>query len=130
MSGTIYLLFSDKKPKVYIGKVSRGDNMYLPQRLYEHQYNWMNEARGQCSSAAIFNQGKPVNITALEHVNGGDIDIRLREQHWIDEYKRRGFEVVNKHNAVSAKVLRALAKKKPVDVVPVIERMAGADLVA
>lgn len=129
MPGIIYALFSNAHNKVYIGSTDRGDSTYLPQRLAEHVYNWGHPVRNRCSSKEIQDNNAIVNITALEQVLGGKLDTKVREQHWIDDYKRRGFTVVNKYKPINKALYELLAPMVEPGV-PFRERLAGGNLPA
>ena len=91
-TGKIYKLVSKFTDVIYVG--SSIDT--LVNRLYNHK------CKTSCSSRTLFELGE-VNIVLLEHYPcESELDLRIREQFYMDKFREEGYTLVNKHRAYTS----------------------------
>jgi len=92
----IYEITSNNTDMVYVGSCC----ITLKKRLSDHK------KKKNCSSKYILEFGD-YNINLIEDYSCNNLDeLRIREQYWIDKYKRDGKNVINKKNAYTSKLQR------------------------
>ena len=92
-NGKIYEINSNNTDMVYVGSCI----ITLKHRLLIHKND------KKCSSKYILECGD-YNINLIEEYSCNNKDeLRIREQYWIDKYKREGKNVVNEQNAYRSK---------------------------
>ena len=85
----IYEITSNNTDMFYVGSCI----VTLKQRLSLHK------SSKKCSSRYILERGD-YNINLIEEYSCNNNDeLRMREQYWIDKYRREGKNVINKQNA-------------------------------
>ena len=91
-TGKIYKLVSKFTDVIYVG--SSVDT--LVSRLKKHKNNT------SCSQRALFELGE-VDIILLEHYPcESKVDLRIREQFYMDKLRYEGYTLVNKHRAYTS----------------------------
>ena len=109
MTAKIYIIFSHKGPKVYIGSTKK---QYLCNRISDHKSKYRMKCKNRCSSADLFDE-YGIDDCAYKILEECHIANRNeREQYWMDFYP----SVVNK-NAILTTVerntqLRTIARHK------------------
>ena len=85
----IYEITSNNTTMIYVGSCI----VTLKRRLSEHK------SKKNCSSKYIIKFGD-YNINLIEEYSCNNKDeLRIREQYWIDKYKREGKNIINKRDA-------------------------------
>jgi hypothetical protein len=96
--GKIYDITSNNTDMVYVGSCI----MILKKRLRDHVYNISNENRIDCSSKFVIDCGD-YTINLIENYPcNNDLELRMREQYYIDKYKNDGRNVVNQRRAYNS----------------------------
>ena len=89
-NGRIYKIICDNDDSIYIGSCS----MDLRKRLSNHKMK-----NSKCSSKYLFEQGD-CDIILIEKYPCNDCEeLRMREQYWMNIYKKNGFKLVNSRKA-------------------------------
>jgi len=100
-NGKIYEITSNNTDMVYVG------SCYTPlnRRLTIHK------SKKNCSSKYIIECGD-YNINLIEEYScNNNTELRIREQYWIDKYKREDKNIINEINAYLSKEQRLESKK-------------------
>ena len=94
-NGKIYEITSNNNNMIYVGSCT----ISLKHRLIDHK-------RQKCSSKYILECGD-YNINLIQEYScNNNKELRIREQYWIDKYRKEGKNVVNEQNAYTSKLQR------------------------
>jgi len=96
VDGKVYVLKSNNSKTCYIGSCKN----YISTRLAQHHYYYKKWLTGlhethRYSSFLVYIDDPEPETECLEKVTGTKEDVRARETHWISEYKKNGWDVVN-----------------------------------
>ena len=101
-NGKIYEISSNNTDMRYIGSCYTT----LNNRLINHK------SSKDCASKYIL-ECEDYNINLIEDYScNNKRELRIREQYWIDEYRREGKNVINKYNAYTTKKKRLEQNKQ------------------
>ena len=95
-NGKVYALKSNNSNTCYIGSCKN----YISTRLAQHRYYYRKWLEGthdthRYSSFLVYIDDPEPDTECLEKVTGTKEEVRARETHWINEYKKNGWDVVN-----------------------------------
>ena len=90
--GKIYKIVCNESGEVYIGSTVQN----LNRRLNAHRYT-------HCSARQIINRGNYEIILLEEYPCNSDLEMRMREQYWLDEIQN-----INKYRAYISEEERAI----------------------
>jgi hypothetical protein len=91
-NGKIYEIISDNTDMVYIGSCI----VTLKQRMIDHKY------KKKCSSKSIIDCGDYDIYLIEKYPCNNDLELRMREQMYIDIYKNDGKNVINRQRAYTS----------------------------
>tara|TARA_S200002703_G_scaffold20402_2_gene16650 strand:+ start:2351 stop:3040 length:690 start_codon:yes stop_codon:yes gene_type:complete len=105
-NGKIYEIISKNTDKIYIGSTINNLNVRLDKHLKDIERNH------SCSSIYVIELGD-YNISLIEsYPCSNDMELRVREQYWIDKYISDGYELVNIRRAFRTDEERKEYEKK------------------
>ena len=96
--GKIYKIVCNESGEVYIGSTV----LTLKQRLWKHK-----DGNRDCSSTHIIDRGDFEMILIDEYSCNSDLELRMREQYWLDKIPN-----INKYRAYQSKEEKAIYQKE------------------
>lgn len=95
-NGNVYVLKSNNSKTCYIGSCKG----YISTRLAQHHYYYKKWLEGthethRYSSFLVYVDDNMPDTECLEKVSGTKEEVRARETHWVNEYRKNGWDVVN-----------------------------------
>ena len=93
IDGKIYELISNNTDMVYVGSCI----ITLKNRLIQHKYK-----RNPTASKSIIDCGDYTINLIEKYPCNNDLELRMREQYYIDIYRNDGKNVINERNAYSS----------------------------